>query len=376
MAKKKTKRVVPKTELNRIIATVSEMKLGHPEYQRRYLYVEDYLRYEYNTKDLKKEALTWLQKHDKKLARLAPKVEDWRFMILGKLCFVLNHGGQLTDNAHQYIDKKINEIKQLVKERHIGQPTKSKKTSKLTIQDHLLHKARNFAADYVDSEIDNIFQDSKYKVSVDPYSAMMSEKISQGHAKYIIQMYQSDIEDLQCLVSGTADAQLKEGYSSSTKKQIKSALDFYNKTISAANMIIKKSVANRKPRKTSTKQRDFIKDVSGFKYRTECSEMGLVSVSPIKIIGAKEVWVYNTVTRKLGKYCSMDDTGLDVSGTSIKNYSQQTSVSKTLRNPETQLKNFSGGIRKYNNQFKQIKGKELAVKTRLNTDTIILKCFK
>ena len=100
-----------------------------------------------------------------------------------------------------------------------------------------------------------------------------------------------------------------------------------------------------------------------------------VSINPVDIIGAQVLWVYNTKTRKLGKYVAEDMGGaLNIKGTTITGYNESKSVSKTLRKPEAQIKEFlSAGkidLRKY---LENIKATEVKLNGRINADTILLK---
>ncbi|MGA1691745.1 MAG: protein translocase subunit SecD, partial [Sedimenticolaceae bacterium] len=52
----------------------------------------------------------------------------------------------------------------------------------------------------------------------------------------------------------------------------------------------------------------------------------------------KELWIFNTKTRKLVKYVAAEYQELGVKGTSITGFDANTSVQKTLRKPEEQLK--------------------------------------
>ena len=103
--------------------------------------------------------------------------------------------------------------------------------------------------------------------------------------------------------------------------------------------------------------------------------MKVVSVNPLDILGAQELWVYNTKNRKLGKYVADTHVGtLGVKGTSIVGYSESVSVQKTLRKPEQQLKDFLGSNKVQLRKFlENIKATETKLNGRINADTILLK---
>jgi hypothetical protein len=99
-----------------------------------------------------------------------------------------------------------------------------------------------------------------------------------------------------------------------------------------------------------------------------------VSVSPTDIIGSTELWVYNTKSRKLGKYVSAEYQTLSVKGTSIINFNENLSICKTLRKPEEKLKEFKAAgkvqLRKF---LDDINATDTKMNGRLNEEIILLK---
>ena len=100
----------------------------------------------------------------------------------------------------------------------------------------------------------------------------------------------------------------------------------------------------------------------------------LVSINPTDIIGAGELWIYNTKTRKLGKYIASEFNTLNVKGTTIVNFDESKSVQKTIRKPEEKLKEFKAAgkiaLRKF---LDEINATDTKMNGRLNEDTILLK---
>jgi hypothetical protein len=101
----------------------------------------------------------------------------------------------------------------------------------------------------------------------------------------------------------------------------------------------------------------------------------LVSINPVDIVGAQELWVYNSKTRKLYKYVADTLTGpLGVKGTSITGYDEVKSVGKTLRKPEEKLKEFARATKVQLRKFlEDIKATETQGNGRMNSDTVLLK---
>jgi len=91
-------------------------------------------------------------------------------------------------------------------------------------------------------------------------------------------------------------------------------------------------------------------------------------------LGAQELWMYNSKTRKLGKYVAAAYQTLTVKGTSLVNFDTDKSVCKTLRKPDEKLKEFakSGKIqlRKF---LDDVKATESKMNGRMNADIVLLK---
>jgi len=193
-----------------------------------------------------------------------------------------------------------------------------------------------------------------------------------AHARIIRDFYAKSLVELEELSSGQADDQLREAYSHRSKKQIRKLIDFYTEVNSACTMLMQESKVNRKPRAKKIVPADKI--VSKLKYKKTDEPLKLVSINPTDIIGAKELWIYNTKTRKLGKYVADAYQELGVKGASITGFSGTESVQKTLRKPSEQLKEFkSAGKVQLRKFLDEIKSTDTKMNGRINEEVILLK---
>lgn len=193
-----------------------------------------------------------------------------------------------------------------------------------------------------------------------------------AHARIIRDFYKRDLEELEELASGKGCEQLREGYSHRSKKQIKNFIVFLTEIKNACEMLMQEAKVNRAPRKTKVVPKD--KLVAKLKYMKTNEPLKLVSINPTDIIGAKELWVYNTKSRKLGKYVANEYQDLAVKGTSIMNFSETLSICKTLRKPEDKLKEFKAAgkvqLRKF---LEDINATDTKMNGRINEEIILLK---
>lgn len=193
-----------------------------------------------------------------------------------------------------------------------------------------------------------------------------------AHARIIRDFYARDLAELLELAGGNADEQLKEGYKHRSRKQIKNFIAFLQEIESACNMLMQEAKVNKKPRKIKAISKD--KVVSKLKYKKTDEALKLVSVNPADIIGMKELWIFNTKTRKLGKYVAAEFHDLGVKGTTITGFDENKSLQKTLRKPAEQLKEFKAAgkvaLRKF---LEDINAVDTKMNGRINEETLLLK---
>jgi hypothetical protein len=201
---------------------------------------------------------------------------------------------------------------------------------------------------------------------------LKGKEVKAAHARIIKGFYIRDLAELEELAGGTTDEQLKEGYSHRSKKQIKNLIAFYQEIMSACDMLAQEAKVNRAPRKTKAVPKE--KLVAKLKYKKTDEPTKLVSINPTDIIGCSELWIFNTKTRKLGKYVAAEFQTLGVKGTTITGFNENTSVQKTLRKPEEKLKEFKAAgkvqLRKF---LDDINATDTKMNGRINEETILLK---
>jgi len=201
---------------------------------------------------------------------------------------------------------------------------------------------------------------------------LKGKEVKAAHARVIKGFYSRDLAELEELASGQADEQLREGYSHRTKKQIKSLIAFYQEIMSACDMLAQEAKVNRAPRAKKAQPKEKI--VAKMKYMKSNEPLKLVSINPADIIDSKELWVYNTKTRKLGKYIASEFADLGVKGTTITGFDEFKSVCKTLRKPEDKLKEFKAAgkvqLRKF---LDDINATDTKMNGRINEETVLLK---
>jgi len=192
-----------------------------------------------------------------------------------------------------------------------------------------------------------------------------------AHARVIRDFYARSLDEL-VEAATTKDDQLKEAYSHLSKVQLRKITAFYQEIVSACEMLAQEAKVNRKPKAKKAVPAEKI--IAKLKYKKADEPLKLVSINPADILGAKELWTYNTKSRKLGKYLAAEFQELSVKGTTITGFNEATSVQKTLRKPADQLKEFKAAgkvvLRKF---LEDINAVDTRMNGRINEDIILLK---
>ncbi len=171
--------------------------------------------------------------------------------------------------------------------------------------------------------------------------------------------------------SKDSDAQYAEAYAKIDKRRILRAVTVLNDY--ADNLEASKVTVARKTSVAVGKNP--AKVVRDMKYAKSDDALKLTSINPTAIVGAKEVWIYNTKNRTLSRVVANPGESLTVSGTTLKNVSMTVSRSRNVRKPETLAaaitpKNTKASLEKY---YSRLSDKEKALEMcRMTENTIIL----
>lgn len=289
------------------------------------------------------------------------KVDDFYFRQLGSLTRILKMGGILEEKELNHITRLTEELKDRAST--ITVPESTEQVAKPSVHDHIAKQSRAFIGE-IDAEMDN------YKTSwFSTASYLAANKVSVGIARFISSYFHKQKVELQAALDGT-DPELVEAYRHLSKPNKKKMIEFMERIISDCQIYAKAEVKPRKKRKLNP-----VKVVSRMKYAVENKEFNLRSIDPKKILGAIELWTFNTKYRKLCVYKASSAEGLSIKGTTVQGFSDE-STSKTLRKPEQILKKI-GELTKHkmNKAFEEIKAKGIKLNGRINNETILLKVF-
>ena len=169
---------------------------------------------------------------------------------------------------------------------------------------------------------------------------------------------------------------LYEAYECYNTNQMKDFIAIHDQAISDLDRLSKIKQGEKKARKPRAMSVERM--IKKLQYKKECNKYKLVSIDPILIPRCQLVWVFNTKTRKLTQYHAMGRNGITVKGTTLKDYDPATSVSKTIRKPDTVLTKLhtTDGKIAMRNIWDSINTTETKGNGRINVDTILFKVLK
>lgn len=303
-------------------------------------WVEDYLKSQNRIDDLK----------------IIKDVKDcWFIGPVGYISRILSNGVKLGESQIDFFESRIEYLKTRVSSDE-DETENETPVQKKTIQDKVAAKINDLytmAEEMLDGD------------DIDMYAFLTKHEASPAAANFIKSKYLPAYEEVFL-----DDPQVKESYG----KKLKHWQKIFQSIIDDCDRYVgnKKAAKVRKPK--TIKVKPVSKIVERLNYQKEFGPLKLVSINPVDIVGATQLWVYNTKSRILGVYNTSDGATLSVKGSTIINYDEKKSIAKRLRKPEEGvgglLKAGKVILRTYLDQFKTT---QQELNGRINKDTILLR---
>jgi hypothetical protein len=328
-----------------------------------------------DSKDARKYLIEYLVKNNEITAlqqQAVPHLNlSWN-IVDGWLARCLSRGAWVPDTVFANFKERMNgfrdRLNTIVAEKNLAAPVIADTSNVISIQERVQSKVDYFIME-LEAKFDDIWHEQSGEEFV-PYTWMVENEVKPMHASKIAEYFKQRTADWIAIIE-SKDEYVKESYPRPRKEMIEAA-KFFGLVATDAEKLASNKSAARKPRKK--KPISFEKKVKNLKFKKDDTENKLVSIDPVRIMGAQQLWVYNTKTRKLGVYTAKDDAGLAVKGSSIENYKYSESVSKTLRKPKDVLSRvLDGGKVVLRKVMGEINSKPVELNGRINKDTILLR---
>jgi hypothetical protein len=343
----------------------------------------------YSKKDARDMLATYLDFHDRVAdGKVMRKVDDAEFRLptFAWLSRMVLRGLDLTEHEMLALENEITRLLQTIHKPEVkgvsqfGKTTKypdQVATAKSNIQETMREKAREAAG-----ELEGLFDEyflagSPTKHSLRPMDEVSKKNVLPHHISMITEVWTKKLNEMKELLEGK-DAQLVQAYAHYSKQQIKNTIKFIELVLSDLNsyITVKKAAKAPRARKAVPVEKQVAKMKFMKAFKDPAMKLDLISVSPVKLHGCSEAYLYDTQLRKL-TYLVADDYSktLTVRGTTILGFDSVKSQTKTLRKPAEQLKEVMGSKPAGRKFFESIKSVGITPKGRSNERTIIVKAW-
>jgi hypothetical protein len=336
----------------------------------------------YGKKDAKEFLVQYLDLRERtQEAKIMRKVDEKE--CINTLCWLSRMELRGLELSETESDTLQNEIKRLLESVHKPQVIESTATgapeapTRPNIQDILKDKAREAGGELEGLFDEYITSGAGSKHTLRPMDEVAKKNVMPQHISLLTEVWKKKLNEIEEVIKGT-DSQLVQGYQHLTKTQLKNIVKFIELVINDLNSYISVKKAAKAPR--ARKAVPVEKQVAKLKYlktfKDTANKLDLVSISPIKLHGASEAWVYDTAKRKLHHYIADDySKTFTVKGSTLLGFDTAQSEVKTLRKPSEQIKEVMGSKPAARKYFKDIKAVSTTPNGRFNDAMIILKAF-
>ena len=240
---------------------------------------------------------------------------------------------------------------------------------KPSVHQRTIDKAGDLIADLEDV-LDKWEENAGYST----YEYMNKNSVPPKIAQVVVKYYEPLLKELQ-----SKDADIKEAYAYLPKRKFNGYLLFVTHMIDEINKYVgttKKAVV-RKPRKTKAQTPE--QKFKFLRYMKESTTHKIKSVNPSSIIGASELWMFDTKTNRMTVFRASSERGLDIKRSAVVGYVDNKSVSKVVgRKAQTVIDGVVKGTKtQLKKMFEAVNTTGTPPKTdRTNENAIFVRVFK
>lgn len=292
----------------------------------------------------KKWAIEWSKKNMPEIVAGLRDKKDWRFKNLGFVLRMVENGFILEEGQLERIKADLIQISKFV------EPIDEEK--KVVIK-KVEVEVPNKVLEEFDYAVDDVL------MGKEPRSINFG--LNKKHHAEVIARCDKMLREME---------EAPEYFAEDKIRPMKKFLNSVKKQLDTVSQVVRQ----QRVRKVAPKKINPVKMVSKMQYKKKDEALGLESLRPEVLIGAKQAIVYNTAYRFLMYFKAASDDGFMVSGSTLKNYDLEKSIFKKIRKPEEMAKAIKGltlaAMRKY---LDTVNGKEFACKGRFNENMMILK---
>jgi hypothetical protein len=335
----------------------------------------------YDRKQAKEQLANYCEYRDQPdLARKLRRVDDREIhATMGWLARLYLRGLNLTEEEQGILDNEINRlIVTLAKPEVVEAGAIEVKSNRPSVQEIMRERAHEAAGEMEGWLDDFILAGARGNLEQNPVGPLSERNILPQHVSILVEVWKRKRDQFQEAMD-SRDPQIIEAYSHYGKLQLRALVKFCEAVIAGLGSYVNVKKASKAPRKRkAVPVEKIVSKVKFMKtYKDDSGKLELTSVHPAKIVGATEVWAYDTAKRKLHYYVADSHVGtLGVKGTTIMGFDSTKSGVKTVRKPADVLKKFmTAGKPAARKLFGDINAVQAQPNGRTNENLVILKAY-
>jgi hypothetical protein len=316
------------------------------------------------------------------VAKELRKVEEREVISsIGFLARMYLRGLDLNEREQTLLRSEINRLVETLAKPTVIESSTAKQTvvtpaaNRPNVQEIMRERTRECAGELEGWLDDFITSGAKSsEISVNPVGVLTERNILAQHISILTDIWRRKLAEFEDILT-SKDPQVIEAYAHYTKTQIKAVIKFCEAVLAGLQGYITVKKATATPRKKKAQSPEKI--ASKLKYLKDFAELKLTSAAPKSLVGATEIWLYDTSKRKLHYYVADGHIGtMTVKGTTIMGFDATKSGVKTLRKPADVLKKLmAGGKPASRKVFSEINAVHTQPNGRTNESMIILKAY-
>ncbi len=317
-------------------------------------------------KEKTKFAFQYWKTQGKNITPLKNLPDSW-FSTIGAVAHMAISDIPLHEHDLIRLDNAYNQLVEIANANVVETESVSVVTKKTkSVQDYINDAASEMIGEIFEHSIDTLIKTGDI---LDVKTSLTSNQVKAPVAKKIAEWAKVKLNEFK---TANDDKELTEAYGG--KRVLNKIIGYMETVIADCGTIAQIAKTTRAPRKRKEKPASVL--AAKMKYMREFIEFKLKSITPDKIVGSDQVWLYNTKLRKLFKYQALDGYTLTIKGTTVQNFDPEKSGSKILRKPEIQLNDINTmSKRPISNLFNEIKATMGRATGRVNEDYIIINAF-
>ena len=208
------------------------------------------------------------------------------------------------------------------------------------------------------------------KPEFDVYARMNALELKAGAVSHVREYINERLGELIDAKDKKCD-QAVEGYSHLTRRELTRRIKFWEQGLADLAKVAVAAKATRKPK--AKKAVDASKQVQRLKYKQSATNLKIVSVDPVTIVGSTRLLAVNCKYNTITEYFSNSTKGFEIKGTTLQNFDPELSRTKTMRKPEEFLGNVSKTVKQFDKLFEALTTKARVPNGRINEETVLVR---